>query len=199
MVIALALLAAWAIWWPAIRTTPPVESTPPNPGASSDRALSSAPLAMSDPRAALHPEPAAITIASPTVSEEPAEERVAELLWLAMNDDEQSRRAILGELENRNPTIRRGAVEAVIQLGDRSLTNLLWELAGRAEDSEDRALFSQAAEFLGLPSLNEHLGLGRTNAGVPMRLSNSPQGRPGWPRRTVPEVRSRQPVSDLRD
>ncbi|MDW8308519.1 MAG: HEAT repeat domain-containing protein [Verrucomicrobiales bacterium] len=163
---------------PGRHATPPAVSPTPN-----QRALALEPA---------KPEQAALPSA---ISEGLAQERVTGLLRLAMSDEPSARQVILTELENPNRTIRRGALEAVVQLGDRSLTNHLLELAARSSDAEERALLLEAADFLSLPSLNEHPGLAATNRGPRLRLTNSPGSRPGWPVRSgQPERRS--PTTD---
>jgi hypothetical protein len=82
-------------------------------------------------------------------------ERVAELMELAMNDDSNSLDTIWSELSNTNKEIRAGALAAVVQFGDRSVTQRLRELAAQTEDPAEKAAILAAADHLDLPPLGE--------------------------------------------
>jgi len=83
------------------------------------------------------------------------QERNAELMSLAMNNDSNSLNTIWSELSNADPEIRAGALAAVVQFGDRSVTPRLRELAAQTPDTAEKAEIIKAADFLDLPSLTE--------------------------------------------
>ncbi|TAK97199.1 MAG: hypothetical protein EPO07_13770 [Verrucomicrobia bacterium] len=124
---------------------------------------------------------AAVTIME-TNHEEYVEQRVAELMDLAMNDDANSLSAILTELTNPDKRIRKGALEAAVQFGDRTITPRLQELAAQTEEAEEKAALLAAVDYLNLPSLTEYLAghAPRTNASLPLRNTNR-VNRGVWP------------------
>jgi len=81
--------------------------------------------------------------------------RIGELLDLAMNDDPASLESILSELNNPDPEIRKGAVEAAVQFGSRDAIPRLAEARVRTDDPEEKSALAKAIEFLKLPSLTE--------------------------------------------
>lgn len=83
------------------------------------------------------------------------QERNAELMVLAMNNDSNSLNTIWGELANPDKEIRAGALAAVVQFGNRSVAPSLRELAAQTADSTEKADIIQAADYLELPSLND--------------------------------------------
>ena len=84
-----------------------------------------------------------------------AQERVAELAALAMNNDTNSLNTIWSELSNPDKDIRDGALAAVVQFGDRSVTPRLRELAAQTEDPAEKVEIIKAADYLELPSLTD--------------------------------------------
>lgn len=90
-------------------------------------------------------------------------DRVAELMALAMNDDSNSLNMIWSELSNQDKEIRAGALDAVVQFGDRSVTNRLRELAARTEDPDEKANILAAVDHLDLPPLGELRRAQQTN------------------------------------
>jgi hypothetical protein len=90
--------------------------------------------------------------ANPAVN---SQDRVAELMALAMNDDTTSLNTIWSELANPDQEIRAGALAAVVQFGDRSVVPRLRELAAQTDDAAEKASILEAANFLELPSLTE--------------------------------------------
>lgn len=83
--------------------------------------------------------------------------RSDELMELAMKDDSASLDSILGELTNRDPQIRKAALEATIQFGSRDAIPKLLDAAAQTDDSQEKAELTQAAEFLKAPSASEIL------------------------------------------
>ena len=92
-----------------------------------------------------------------------AQDRNAELMALAMNDDTNSLNTIWSEFANPDPEIRAGALAAVVQFGDRSVVPRLRELAAQTDDAAEKASILEAANFLELPSLTEERNAPMTN------------------------------------
>jgi len=84
-------------------------------------------------------------------------QRALELNALAMNDDVASRDAILAEMQNPEKEIRKAALEAAIQTGDRSVVPRLQEVAATTEDPREKAEILAAIDYINLPSLTEYL------------------------------------------
>jgi hypothetical protein len=83
-----------------------------------------------------------------------------------MNNDSNSLNIICSELSNPDKEIRAGALEAVVQFGDRSVAPRLRELAAQTEDTDGKSNLLEAANYLELPPLT---GLHR------VQLTNDPQ------------------------
>jgi hypothetical protein len=81
------------------------------------------------------------------------EQRVAELMELAMDDDPNSLAQILAEMTNSELEIRKGAIEAVKQFGSADAIPKLKETAARTEDPSEKAALAEAIEFLSSSSL----------------------------------------------
>ena len=82
-------------------------------------------------------------------------ERVAELMDLGAESDTNSLNTIISELTNRDPAIRKAAVEAAVQFGSRDAIPGLQEAILQAEDPEEKAACAKAIEFLGLTNVTE--------------------------------------------
>ena len=100
-------------------------------------------------------------------------QRAAELNALAMKNDSASRDAILAELQNPDPQIRKAALEAAIQTGDRSVVPRLQEIAAQTEDAGEKAEILEAIEYINLPSLSEYLADQRAKMAA-LGLTNMP-------------------------
>ena len=74
---------------------------------------------------------------------------------LAMNDDANSFNTIWSELSNPDREIRAGALEAVIQFGDHSVSPRLRELAAQTQDPAEQAAILEAADYLDLPPITD--------------------------------------------
>ena len=83
------------------------------------------------------------------------EQRSSQLMELAMNDDRASLDTILSELGNRDPEIRKAALDATIQFGSRDAIPKLADAASQTDDPNEKAALADAIEFLKLPSLTE--------------------------------------------
>jgi hypothetical protein len=81
--------------------------------------------------------------------------RTAELMDLGMNDDSESLNTILSELNNRDPEIRKAAVEAAVQFGSRDAIPNLMDAAAQTDDPQEKAEIMEAIQFLKLPTLSE--------------------------------------------
>jgi len=85
--------------------------------------------------------------------EEYVDQRVGELMDLAMNDDSASLNTILSELNNSDLDIRKAAIEAVKQFGSLDAIPKLEEAVGRSTEGTDKKALEEAIEFLKLPPL----------------------------------------------
>lgn len=151
--------AALAIFISKALYPPPISPTPVN--------LSAAPTIVPvSPRTEISnsPTPAATNITesnpeTPAVKDpdhaEQVRARVAELTTLSMNNDADSLKTIWSELSNPDKEIRAGALEAVVQFGDRSVVPDLRKLAAQTSDSAEKASILEAADHLDLPSLSD--------------------------------------------
>jgi len=95
------------------------------------------------------------------------ENRVAELMELASQDEPASLDIILSELANRDPEIRKAALEATLQVRNREAIPRLMEAAEQTDDPHEKAAIADAVEFLKLPTLGEvmdQMGERATNA-----------------------------------
>lgn len=142
------------------KTNPRAVPEPPAAG-SVAAAETNSPPASPAPAPALLPvsgstmASADVPAAPPTNREAYVQQRVAALMALAMNDDATSLNAIWSELGNPDQAIRKGALEAVIQFGDRSAAPRLREFAGQIVDPAEKADFLAAADRLEMPALGE--------------------------------------------
>jgi hypothetical protein len=88
-------------------------------------------------------------------------------------------------MRNPDKAIRKGALEAAIQFGDRSVVPTLQDIAAQTDDPAEKAEILAAIDYINLPSLTEYLSQ-RNAAG----LTNTPQistNRSGHrPRRQAP-------------
>jgi hypothetical protein len=116
-------------------------------------------------------QPVAERVAAPTGSGTPSEsastpstedahqayveKRTAELMDIAMTDDRANLDIILSELNNRDPEIRKAALEATIQFGSRDAIPKLADAVSQTDDPNEKAALADAIEFLKLPSLTE--------------------------------------------
>jgi hypothetical protein len=83
------------------------------------------------------------------------EQRSAELMDIAMTDERANLDIILSELNNRDPEIRKAALEATIQFGSRDAIPKMADAAAQTDDPKEKAAIADAIEFLKLPSLTE--------------------------------------------
>jgi len=97
---------------------------------------------------------------SPAQHQAYIDSRVEELMDLVMNDDPNSLDTILSELTNRDPEIRKAALEASIQFGSRDAIPKLIDAASQTDDPKEKAAIVEAIEFLKLPSLTEVIAQG---------------------------------------
>jgi hypothetical protein len=83
------------------------------------------------------------------------EKRSSELMDMAMTDDRTNLDSILAEISNRDPEIRKAALEATIQYGSRDAIPKLTDAISQTDDPNEKAALADAIEFLKLPSLTE--------------------------------------------
>ena len=80
---------------------------------------------------------------------------------LAMADDSDSLNTILSELTNRDPQIRKAALEACVQFGSRDAIPRLSDVVSQTDDPKEKAEIVEAIEFLKLPSATELIAQNR--------------------------------------
>jgi hypothetical protein len=104
-----------------------------------------------------HPEP--VPAAPPVVQSRDhaasVQERVNELMALAMNNDSNSLNTIWSELSNPDKDIRAGALAAVVQFDDPSVVPRLRALAAQTEDESEKTAILVAANYLELPPVTD--------------------------------------------
>jgi hypothetical protein len=83
------------------------------------------------------------------------EQRSTQLMDIAMTDDRANLDTILSEMSNRDPEIRKAALEATIQFGSRDAIPKLADAISQTDDPNEKAAIADAIEFLKLPSLTE--------------------------------------------
>jgi HEAT repeat protein len=72
---------------------------------------------------------------------------------LGMAEDTSSLTTILSELTNRDPSIRKAAIDAAIQFGSRDAIPSLKEASLQSEDPEEKIAIREAIKSLSSPSL----------------------------------------------
>jgi hypothetical protein len=100
-------------------------------------------------------EPASTASTSEDARQAYVEKRSAELMDIAMTDDRANLDIILSELSNRDPEIRKAALEATIQFGSRDAIPKLTDAISQTDDPAEKTALADAIEFLKLPSLTE--------------------------------------------
>jgi len=83
------------------------------------------------------------------------EARVLELQDLATEEDNESLNIILSELTSPDEDIRKAAVEAAGQFGNRDAIPALTVAGQQLDDTDERKAIKEAIEFLKLPHLGE--------------------------------------------
>ena len=81
--------------------------------------------------------------------------RTEELRQLAMTDDPNSLATILSELDNREPRIRKAALDAAVQFGSRDAIPSLQEAIRHTDDPQEKVNLQNAIDFLKLPTMGE--------------------------------------------
>lgn len=160
---AVLLLAAGWMGWATKRTSP----------AAGDEGRTSFPLpgraiqAKAD-RPAVPPDllpPQVSPHASGTAEHEAwLDERTDALIDLSWMEDAGSLDAILAELRNPEPRIREVAIKAAVNFSSRDAIPRLEAAALRADDPAEKKQLEEAAGFLKLPTLTEHLAKQREKA-----------------------------------
>jgi hypothetical protein len=91
-------------------------------------------------------------------------ERREALMNLSWMEDKASLDAILAELWNPDPQIREAALKATLNFSSRDAIPRLEAAALRADDPAEKKQLEEAAEFLKLPTLTEHIAKQREKA-----------------------------------
>jgi hypothetical protein len=102
------------------------------------------------------------------------EKRIDELTDLAMKDDRNSLDTILSELTNRDPQIRKAALDATIQFGSRDAIPKLMDVVVQVDDPKEKAEIVEAIEFLKLPSATEVIAKAPANGTLKKSRSVKP-------------------------
>jgi HEAT repeat protein len=101
------------------------------------------------------PSDSASTASTEDAHQAYVEKRTAELMDIAMTDDRANLDTILSELANRDPEIRKAALDATIQFGSRDAIPKLTDAISQTDDPNEKTALADAIEFLKLPSLTE--------------------------------------------
>jgi hypothetical protein len=83
------------------------------------------------------------------------QQRSTELTELGMNNDPDSLKTILSELENPEPEIRHAALSATLDFGSRDAIPVLQNELNWATDPQEKVDIQKAIDFLQLPRLGE--------------------------------------------
>jgi hypothetical protein len=81
---------------------------------------------------------------------------ILHLYQIQMNSDAASLAAIMAETTNAEPQIRKAAVNAAVQFGDRAVIPELQKLADATQDPFEKVDILKAIEYMKLPSLTEY-------------------------------------------
>lgn len=80
-------------------------------------------------------------------------ERIAQLADLGMENDPDSLKTILSELTNRDPAVRKAALDAAIQFGSRDAIPAIQNAMLQADDPEEKAALAKGIDFLQLTNV----------------------------------------------
>ncbi len=170
LLLACAFLAAVATLSKVLHPHEPAAVAPVSPHPEDGRGTTRTASAAARTSFVRIPEPALVTVNAHDESEEAIQlqyghRRIDELKTLARNGDTASGSALLAELQNQDKDTRKTALEAIIQLDDRSMIPYLQEIASQTEDAVEKAEITKAIEYIQLPSLSERLA--QQNVGPP--------------------------------
>jgi hypothetical protein len=79
-----------------------------------------------------------------------------ELVKLSWEDDRESLKRILAELENPEPDIRKAALQATANFGSRDAIPYLESLVATSTDADEKIALIQTAEQLKMPTGSEY-------------------------------------------
>jgi hypothetical protein len=96
-----------------------------------------------------------LPISVPALTTNQVLEKLSAVEELAVRNDPAALKELLVTLSDSNPKIRRAALDAVIQVGDRAAIPTLKALAAKTEDAREKTALLDAVEFLEMPSLSE--------------------------------------------
>ncbi|MEK7952955.1 HEAT repeat domain-containing protein [Luteolibacter soli] len=83
-------------------------------------------------------------------------EKADELVKLSWNEDSDSLKRILAELENPEQEIRKAALQAAANFGSRDAIPYLESLVASSTDAEEKIALIQTAEQLKMPAASEY-------------------------------------------
>ncbi|MGA3180156.1 MAG: hypothetical protein ABSF38_07430 [Verrucomicrobiota bacterium] len=107
--------------------------------------------------------------------DEASRQRVAELGQWASTRDVSSLDTVLSELDNKDVKVRRAALAAAVEIGDRRVIPALEEARDGNQDPQEKVNIQQAIDFLKLPTLTEETQ-GQTASQTAAPASASPDG-----------------------
>ena len=166
-ILALALVVLAAAFWLHRKTITPLSDPSINSGESETtlkgrNAVASSSLTLQSP-GSLRAEP---LIPAGAESESPQEkyeayvnERIAHLADLGTENDPDSLRTILSELTNGDPAIRKAALDAAIQFGNRDAIPAIQDAMLRVDDPEEKVAMAKGIDFLQLTNVTEMIEL----------------------------------------
>jgi HEAT repeat protein len=91
----------------------------------------------------------------PELAETSDEDRIAAIQDLGTSSNLESLQEIVSNFKDSNPQIRKAAVEATMQFGNKDAIPDLEQMVGDIEDPREKVEILDAIEFLKLPSLAE--------------------------------------------
>jgi hypothetical protein len=94
-----------------------------------------------------------LTRRTPPAEDDAAAVKGEQLMELAAGDSPGALQAIVAELNNGNPDVRKSAVDATVQLGDTNAIPWLEAAAQWTQSADERTEILDAVEFLKLPKL----------------------------------------------
>jgi hypothetical protein len=190
VLLAVALAAAGVLGLKGVRTQPPPSAQPESPARPGPNiVIESIPESSAPDAGSSRIAPATNAASADSDHAKYVRRRVYELNLLAMKSDPASRDAILAELENPDPEIRKGARDAAIQSGDRSVVPRLKEVAEKTQDPAEKAEILAAIEYINLPSLTEFL--------ADQRAKMAAAGMTNLPRSGTNRVGRRRPPAQV--
>lgn len=137
-----------------VSTQPAPEEARSGRNAAPEKIATAAAVDASPGAAQKSPEPDEFDTESPQALQEAyVKDRILELERLGMTDSHDALAIIVSELSNRDPRIRKAAIEAAVQFGSQDAIPALLDAISLTDDLEEKAALQKAADFLKLPKL----------------------------------------------